>query len=454
MADAGETVGMSSGKPAASPPGRRPRVVASVPRLPSAGAAPDTPRAGPVEPALTWLRWTIIATMLLIVLAWPVPGRLGHPLWPLVAAFAGYNLLVELARRHVPRLRSFAWVPFLDLPVAGVLYFLDAEPGGPLFVAFYLAVVTAATCLSLRAAALYTAAVIALIVAIAPTLPRWSPEPGQLRELAARMVVLTMVGVGTAVLTQRLARQETVARSMREEAARLEELDRLRSEFVASASHDLRTPLTAAQAGLGFLDDSAAERLRPDERDLLANARRNVDRLGALIDDLLTANQLEAGALRLDREPFDLRLVVTDAMAAVHPLIHEKGQTLEVDLPTPLPVEGDARRLEHAVVNVLANAHRHTPTGACIAIAGRRDAGEARLTVGDDGPGIPPGDLERVFLRFYRRGPAGGSGLGLANARGIVELHGGWIRAASEPGRGATFTIALPLQEEADEPCR
>lgn len=130
-------------------------------------------------PTLSWLRWTVIATMLLITLAWPIPGRTGHPIWPLVAAFAGYNLLVELLRRRIDRLRSFAWVPFLDLPVAGLLFFLDTEPGGPLFVSFFLAVVTAAACWSLRGSVIYTVTVVGAIVGIAPTLPLWSrSRPG------------------------------------------------------------------------------------------------------------------------------------------------------------------------------------------------------------------------------------------------------------------------------------
>jgi two-component system sensor histidine kinase KdpD len=239
-----------------------------------------------------------------------------------------------------------------------------------------------------------------------------------------------------------------MARSARDQTEQLGELDRLRSIFVSSVSHGLRTPLTAARAGLGMLGTTAADRLRSDERDLLENARRNTARLGLIIDDLLAYNQLEAGTLRLDREPLDLRAVVTEAMSSVHPLIQEKGQILEVDLPEPLPGEGDPRRLEQVAVNVLANAHLHTPKGTRISISGRVSGGEVSLSVGDNGPGIPQGELEAVFRRFHRLGSArGGSGLGLAIARGIVELHGGRIRAESRPEAGATFHIFLPSAE-------
>ncbi len=224
-------------------------------------------------------------------------------------------------------------------------------------------------------------------------------------------------------------------------------LRRLQEEFIANVSHDLRTPLTAVRAGLGLLAASAGDRLGAAEQGLLQNARRNTERLGRLIDDLVTFNQLRAGALDLEHEPLDLRVVVTDAAAAIHPLTEEKGQTIEADLPDPLPIDGDRRRLEQVLVNLLDNASRYSPRGARIAIAGRADAGEILLDVRDTGPGIAEGDLERVFTRGITG--QGGSGLGLTIARWLVELHGGRIWVESDPGAGATLRIALPRGEEA-----
>ena len=231
--------------------------------------------------------------------------------------------------------------------------------------------------------------------------------------------------------------------------ARLAELDRLRGEFLATISHDLRTPLTAARTALRLVALSAGERLRPDERDLLDNGRRNTERLGRLIDDLLALNQLTAGTLRPAREPLDLREVAAAAAAAVEPLVRDKGKALVVQLPGPLPGEGDPRLLEQALVNLLANAHRHTPAGTRIAIGGRVDGDELCLVVRDDGPGIPPEEHEAIFRRFHRlglsaEGADGGQGLGLAIARGIVELHGGRIWVESTPGQGAAFHVAVP----------
>jgi signal transduction histidine kinase len=227
-----------------------------------------------------------------------------------------------------------------------------------------------------------------------------------------------------------------------------EEFDRLRADFMARVSHELRTPLTAAQAALSLLDLSAHDRLHPDERDLLSNAHRNIRLLGLHIADLLTVDQLDAGTLPLERVSLHLRAVVTGAVAVVQPLLRQKEQVLElqVDLPESLLIEGDPRRLEQVVVNLLANAHQHTPSGTRIVLRGGVTGRGVHLTVSDNGPGIPAEDLETVFQPFHRLDVAGGgSGLGLAIARGIVELHGGRIWAESRLGAGTALHVVLPL---------
>src|SRR5215211_3874365 len=163
----------------------------------------------------------------------------------------------------------------------------------------------------------------------------------------------------------------------------------LQADFIATVSHDLRTPLAAVQAGLSVLQSSVADRLREDERRLFENGRRNTERLRVLIDDLLAFNQLEAGTFELDREPLDMRAVVHAAVSALSPLLQEKGQTVVLDLPEPLLVEGDQQRLEQVLVNLLANANRHTQTGSQIIIEGRMMARDVLLTLRDNGPGIP-----------------------------------------------------------------
>jgi signal transduction histidine kinase len=408
-----------------------------------------------LDRTLFWLEASTIAVLLLITLAQPTTSRVGLPTWGLVLLFAGYSLVAALLQRRLHSLRAFAWRYVVDLVVIALLYFLGAEPGGPLFVLFVLAIDCAAATMTLRGTLLYTAAALAIVGAIDLVLLSGPASAGALGVLTTRLVVLALIGVGMAIVVRRLLLEQEVNRSMRDEAARLEELERLRSNFISTVSHDLRTPLTATLAGIGMLETSAADRLRTDERELLANARRSSERLGLLIDDLLAYNQLEAGSLRLEREPLDLRAVVMHAVSTVRPLIREKEQTLEADLPEPLPSEGDPRLLERVVVNLLANAHRHTPAGTHTEISGRVADGEALLSVSDGGPGIPAEELENVFRRFQRLPSAeggSGSGLGLAIAKGVVELHGGRIWAESRSGGGTTFHVALPRRDgEEDE---
>jgi signal transduction histidine kinase len=420
--------------------------------------------------ALFRLRWATILALLLVTLMQPTSGRGGVSTWLLVVLFAGYNLLIELLRDRVPQLRPYTAVTLLDLPVAGLLYGLAAEPGGPLFLLLFLATDCAAVSLPLRAALFYTGGAAAIATGIDIALLMWSPTAGDIRLLVVRIAMLLLVAVGMAILTRRLTMEQEAARAVRDinerlllsglreqaaaladrsEAERLATLDRLRADFIATVSHDLRTPLTAARAGLAMLEMSTSERLGGDERELLDTSRRNVEYLHILIADLLTFNELEAGVLRLDRAPLDLRAVVATAVRVVSPLMREKGQALERDLAERLPYEGDARRLEQVLVNLLANAHRHTPVGTRIAIGGRVAAGEIRLAVRDDGPGIPFAEQETIFRRFHRLDATGdGSGLGLAIARRIVELHGGRVWVESAPGRGTHFHIALPYHPE------
>jgi PAS domain S-box-containing protein len=233
-------------------------------------------------------------------------------------------------------------------------------------------------------------------------------------------------------------------------------LRRLHDEFIATVSHQLLTPLAAARAGLGLLEIGVANRLRDEDQRLLGNIGRNIGRLEIHLNDLITLNQLKTGTVPFAPDDLDLRAVVTDAMSVIQPLLREKGQELAVVLPEPLPVAGDAEGLTQAVINLLANAHRHTPSGTRVTITGRVAGDEIHLTVSDTGPGIPAGSREAVFQRFHRLAvPAGaattGSGLGLAIVRGIVELHGGRTWVAGAPGQGAAFHLALPRHEPREE---
>jgi len=390
------------------------------------------------------LRWGTIAALLAITLAQPAAGRWRLPEWGVVVAFAGYNLLLDLLRSRLPGRRSFALAAVLDLPAVALVYLSSSQPGGPLFTLLVLAAAQTTAFMTLPGSLLYTGALAAITLLVEPTLPLWTGGLVETRALSARVVVLAVVGVGMAALTRRLQQEQSAARSMLGETIRLAEIDQVRTDFVASISHDLRTPLTAARAALVLLEASAGGGLAIAEQELLANGRRNVERLDLLIADLLPHNQLEAGTLRLDAVPLDLRAVVIEAMAAVHPLLRSREQVLELDLPDPLPTVGDEARLEQVFLNLLHNAHQHTPAGTRIVVSGRGTSAGIVVLVADDGPGIPSSEREAIFRRFHRLGE-GGSGLGLAIARQIVERHGGRLSAESGPSAGAVFRVVLPM---------
>ncbi|MEO8287826.1 MAG: ATP-binding protein [Chloroflexota bacterium] len=221
-----------------------------------------------------------------------------------------------------------------------------------------------------------------------------------------------------------------------------------RERFIASVSHDLRTPLTAAIAGLGLVEMSIVDRLDRDEARLVGNVRRNVERLAILIDDLIAFGEVESQTLYLQRKPLDLCTVIERSISAMEPMLDDKRQVLEVDLPDTLPYRGDRKRLEHLIVNLLDNAHHHTPSGTVIRIEAFSREDEYIITVSDNGPGIPPGEREAIFERFHgsRARKGGGWGLGLAMARSVVAGHGGRIWADGQEGEGAAFHVALPKE--------
>jgi len=405
--------------------------------------------------ALMHLRWAVLAGLLLVALL--VPPRMGRihvPTWVLLALFAGYALLYDVLGRRLPRRRFFRGLVALDLPLAGLVYALGTVPGSLPFILLLLAVVCAAVILSPRGALLYTGVAAALVAVVNPTLHYWSPRTGYLQEMGSELLVLGLVAGGVAVLARRLALEHQAAEARHAEATRLTELDRRRASAIAMVAHDVRQPLTAIGAGLGLLEVGAHDRLRPDERALLAGARQNGLRLRGQIDDLLAASQIEAGTLRLDPAPLDLREVVSRALAVVQPQLRATRQELHLDLPDALPLVGDARLLEQVVVNLLANAHTHTPPGTRITVSGRRTARDVHLIVRDTGPGIPPDAVEAIFTRFHRLDQAvAGTGLGLSIVQAIVALHGGRVWAESQGGPGATFHVTLPhdLREARDD---
>ena len=233
------------------------------------------------------------------------------------------------------------------------------------------------------------------------------------------------------------------------DVSELKRLERVRREFVANVSHELRTPLTAIKGYAETLRDGG---LRDPETaaEFVRVIHRHAERLRALIEDLLDLAAVEQGEARIDLAPVALRDVATQAEAVARPAAAGKRHTLTLDVPGDLPrVLADRDRLGQVLINLLDNAVKFTPEGGRIEVSARPSSGRVVLSVKDNGVGIPPEDIGRIFERFYRVGRSrdrreGGTGLGLAIAKHLTQAMGGTIEVESRPGSGTTFRVSLP----------
>lgn len=233
------------------------------------------------------------------------------------------------------------------------------------------------------------------------------------------------------------------------QAQAMEEADRRKDEFLATLAHELRNPLAPIrQATLVARSAQATEAQKRWSTDVI---ERQVGHMAMLLDDLLDVSRITRGKLPLRRRETDVREVIERAVEAARPLLDEKRHGLFFDLPPlPIRIDVDVLRLSQVLVNVLTNAAKYTPAGGRIGISARIEETQAVLRIEDNGIGIAPDAIDHVFEMFTQAGSApqneGGLGIGLALARGLVELHGGTIDAHSAgPGRGSTFTIRLPM---------
>ncbi len=222
---------------------------------------------------------------------------------------------------------------------------------------------------------------------------------------------------------------------------RLERAFRRQRDFVSDASHELRTPLAVLRAQVELLDRETDEQRRHEGTAVML---RRLDELDRLVGDMLTLASAEAGQL-IEIRPIDLSGFFEDLRRDL-PLFGDRRFEVRSVAGT---LRADPDRLTQVLRNLVRNAVTHTPVGGRIAVRARGLGDRLEITVTDDGPGIPPAELERIFERFHRLGQGrsrdqGGSGLGLAIARAIVEAHGGTISAESPPGGGAAFRMVLP----------
>jgi signal transduction histidine kinase len=241
-----------------------------------------------------------------------------------------------------------------------------------------------------------------------------------------------------------------VARAFERMRQRLAQLDRARREFIANASHELRTPLFSLGGFLELLDDEELDQQTRDE--FLATMRDQVERLSKLATELLDLSRLDAGYIDLEREPVSLAATARLVANEFGPVSRQAQHELVLEADENAVAAGDEQRIVQVLRNLVENAFVHTPPGTRVILRAERTRGRTALSVEDDGPGVPPEQIDHVFERFYRGDGtrASGSGLGLAIAHELALVMDGTLTVDSRPGR-TIFCLTLPA---ADLPAR
>ena len=258
------------------------------------------------------------------------------------------------------------------------------------------------------------------------------------------------------VITSAPPSEDQQVQVMRDETE-MEAARRLRDAVLANISHEFKTPLSAQLASIELLRDRLLQDRGADGEaaDLVTSLERGSLRLAQLVDNLLESVRIESGQDGIRRRPVALDEVVEEAVELTRPLLAQRGQTIEVDLPYPLPpVEGDAPRLIQVFVNLLANANKYAPAGSAVRVGGVVEEGDVSLWVEDEGPGLPEGAGRSVFDRFVRstaeeEPEQSGMGLGLWIVQSIVERHGGTVMARRE-GSVTRMRVTLPRERKVE----
>jgi len=294
---------------------------------------------------------------------------------------------------------------------------------------------------------------VARLIADARDQPEGIYVVAALSAVLAVLVIARMAGMLRAI--------ETAGRRLRAQNVELLEADKLKDEFIALVSHDLRTPLTSI---IGYvelaLDEDGSSQLDEETRRYLQVVARSSDRLLRLVDDLLLAARLQSGRLTLNLDRVDVTASAGEALDELNARAEQKGVTLSLAGQDSIVIQCDRRRLLQLLDNLLSNAVKFTPRGGRVEVRVERTLSGAALEVLDTGVGVEPGEEERIFDRFYRSPSAvsnhvQGTGLGLFIARAIAERHGGTLVARRRTEGGTVFRLELPAQvahETAPEP--
>jgi signal transduction histidine kinase/CheY-like chemotaxis protein len=274
-----------------------------------------------------------------------------------------------------------------------------------------------------------------------------SPLPREAAALA-RETLVEHHGRSLAVTAARLGSVDAgmvwTVRDMSERAR----LERAKSDFVATASHELRSPLTSIKGFVELLEHSS-DGMTERQREFIEIILKSTDRLVELVNDLLDVARIEADYVEINRRDIDVGEVIHEVVELIAPRVESKQQRLTSYVsPTLPPATADPGRVRQIVANLLTNAHLYTPEGGTIHVGVEPDRAWVQIAVQDSGVGMTPDEVERIFDRFYRAGNRSGSnpgtGLGLSIVKSLVDLHGGQISVESEPGHGTVFRVLLP----------
>ncbi len=222
-------------------------------------------------------------------------------------------------------------------------------------------------------------------------------------------------------------------------------MDKMKSDFVDIIAHELKTPLTAIKTYTELMRKGKLGRITKLQKEKLDRMAINIDRMARLIDDMLQIPSIDARELELRKEIFGAEEMVKNIISDVEEMLNERGQRIDIEMDDGLKIFGDKNLIEKAIKNIVVNAVKYTPEGGKIVIHGLKDGEYSHIIIRDNGKGIPPDEIERVFEPFYSR--EGGAGLGLAIAKNVVESHGGRIWAESDGRNGSTFHIMLRMRK-------
>ena len=278
------------------------------------------------------------------------------------------------------------------------------------------------------------------------------------READEAYLKMTMVRLGSQLApllaaSGHLARLRGELASLHAENETLTRINKMQGDFVAVASHELKTPLTSISA---YTEALLSERGRPDftqSGEFLGIIREESERLLRMVNRILDFSRLEFGQRLLNRDVLDLEPLIRETARTLDPIAAAKGLRLALDVPVLLPrVEIDADLIRQVLINLVNNAIKYTPRGGTVTVSASEDAATVRVAVTDTGPGIPADELRRIFRQFYRVSGASegieGAGLGLSIVKNIIDLHGGHIDVQSTVGHGSSFIFHLPKEHQ------